>query len=134
MKICHVCGETFEDYVEVCSDCGAVLKTEEEMEELKRKEREEAEKLIKSPTLLATVDSVIIAEIFADSLKEANIPFYCDEENAMVSGFGGNFFAVKVFVDEKDVAAAAEIYKNVSENALNFEDGDFFDDESDDGE
>lgn len=130
MKICHVCGETFEDYVEVCSDCGARLKTEEEMAEIKKKEREEAEKLIKRPVLVQTVEDIILSEIYADSLKEANIPFYCDESASIVSGFGGNFMAVKVFVDEKDLAAAAEIYKNISETDFEFS----FEDEESDGE
>lgn len=127
MKVCHVCGETFEDYVEVCSDCGAILKTEEEMRAIE--EEKEAEINIKNPVLVETVEDVITAEIFSDMLKEANIKFYCEEPSSMMMGFSGGVIAFKIFVDEKDLAAASEIYKNVTETNLMFDDG--FDDDLD---
>ena len=130
MKICHVCGATFEDYVDICTDCGATLMTEEEVKAAEEAEKKEAEALIKNPVLLETVEDMIVAEILSDMLKEANIRFYCEESASMMTGFGGSFMAVKVYVDERDLAAATEIYKNLAESNIVF-DGE---DDSFDGE
>lgn len=127
MKTCHVCGETFEDYVEVCSDCGAVLKTEEEMEEYIKKQEEEQKMLIKNPVLAESVDNVVLASVFEDMLNEAEVPFFSNESGGFHAGFGGNFFSVDFFVDEKNLAIAQQIFENAQSSDFQFDDQ--FDDE-----
>ena len=86
------------------------------------------EVLLNNPVLAASADSPVTAEIFKDILAENGIAYSVDEKgDIMHTGFGGSYFATDIYVDEKDVDIAKELYRNLSENELAF---DGFDDES----
>lgn len=110
-----------DDDAELCPLCGA---------ELKEKETEQAEEVselepITNPVLAASADSPVTAEIFTDILSENGIAYSIDEKGDFLhSGFGGGFFAVDIYVDEKNLDIAKELYKNLTENQLQFEDFD----------
>ena len=62
MKICHVCKAECDDFAEVCAICGAYLVNEtEESEEIVSTEVDE--NLLEEPTLIATFEDVVSAEI-----------------------------------------------------------------------
>ena len=121
MRECHVCLYMCDDDAELCPLCGA---------ELKEKETEQAEEVselepITNPVLAASADSPVTAEIFTDILSENGIAYSIDEKGDFLhSGFGGGFFAVDIYVDEKNLDIAKELYKNLTENQLQFEDFD----------
>lgn len=137
MKNCHVCGFACENDAEICALCGAELKTFEMYEqELKETEEREAQKaaeealIIKHPVLAASVENVVMAEIYKDVLRDNGIHFTCDEsDDAMQIVFGGGFTAVEIYVNETDLEKAQELYAEV-ENAQTDFDGEFdgFDD------
>ena len=130
MKTCHVCGAVCEKDAEICILCGAELKTFEAYEQdIKEKEEIEAKKaaeeamIIKNPVLAASVDNVVAAEIFKDVLRDNNINFTCDEsEDAMQIVFGGGFNAQEIYVNECDLEIAQQLYENVVNAQMNFED------------
>ena len=130
MKTCHVCGFACENDAENCIVCGAELKTFEAYEQdIKEKEEIEAKKaaeeamIIKNPVLAASVDNVVAAEIFKDVLRDNNINFTCDEsEDAMQIVFGGGFNAQEIYVNECDLEIAQQLYENVVNAQMNFED------------
>ena len=127
MKQCHVCLFMCEDDAEVCPVCGAELRSEQET-------AGEPSGEIENPVLAQSVDSPVTAEIFTDMLSENGIAYSVDEKgDIMHVGFGGSYFAVDVYVDEKDLDAAKDIYRSLSENPFGVED---FDGEEDgeDGE
>ena len=137
MKTCHVCGFDCENDAENCIVCGAELKTFEAYEqELREREEQQAKKaaqealIIKNPVLAATVDNVVAAEIYKDVLRDSNINFTCDEnEDAMQIVFGGGFNAQKIYVNESDLEIAQQLYENVVNAQMDFEDDfDGFDD------
>lgn len=136
MKNCHVCGFACENDAEICSLCGAELKTfeayEQEMKEAEeRKAQEAAEEalIIKQPVLAASVENVVTAEIYKDVLRDNGIHFTCDEsDDAMQIVFGGGFTAVEIYVNETDLEKAQELYAEVENSQTEFEDFDGFDD------
>lgn len=128
MKICHVCKAECEDLAELCPVCGAVLREEalENAEEVK-------EDIIKKPTILATMEDVVSAEILKDILGDNGIPFSCDgggNDGAMQVTFGGSFIAEEIYVDESDFEAANKLYNEFLESEANMENQFIFEDES----
>ena len=134
MKECHVCLYNCDDEAEICPVCGAELKSDEEVTVAGESENSA---VMENPVIAASVDSPVTAEIFKDILAENGIAYSEDESgDIMHVGFGGSYFAVDIYVDEKNLDAARELYKNLTENELSFEDFEEFDDETDstDGE
>lgn len=135
MKTCHVCGFSCENDAENCTLCGAELKTFElyeqelkEEEERKAKAAAEEALIIKKPVLAASVDNVVAAEIYKDVLRDSNINFTCDEsDDAMQIVFGGSFNAVEIYVNEDDLEIAQQLYENVVNAQMDFDDSDFED-------
>ena len=135
MKNCHVCGFECENDAEVCLVCGAELKTFEayeqelkEAEELEAKKAAEEALIVKNPVLAASVDNVVAAEIYKDVLRDNNIVFTCDEsEDAMQISFGGGFSAQEIYVNEKDLEIAQQLYETVVNAEMEFGDEDFED-------
>lgn len=135
MKNCHVCGFECENDAEVCLVCGAELKTFEvyeqelkEAEELEAKKAAEEALIVKNPVLAASVDNVVAAEIYKDVLRDNNIIFTCDEsEDAMQIVFGGGFSAQEIYVNEKDLEIAQQLYETVVNAEMEFGDEDFED-------
>ena len=135
MKNCHVCGFECENDAEVCLVCGAELKTFEayeqelkEAEELEAKKAAEEALIVKNPALAASVDNVVAAEIYKDVLRDNNIVFTCDEsEDAMQIVFGGGFSAQEIYVNEKDLEIAQQLYETVVNAEMEFGDEDFED-------
>lgn len=133
MKTCHVCGFACENDAEICTLCGAELKTFEMYEkELKEAEEQEAQKaaeealIVKKPVLAASVDNVVAAEIYKDVLRDSGIIFTCDEsDDAMQIVFGGGFSAQEIYVNEEDLEIAQQLYENVINAQMDF--GDEFD-------
>ena len=133
MKACHVCGFACENDAEICTLCGAELKTFEMYEkELKEAEEQEAQKaaeealIVKKPVLAASVDNVVAAEIYKDVLRDSGIIFTCDEsDDAMQIVFGGGFSAQEIYVNEEDIEIAQQLYENVINAQMDF--GDEFD-------
>lgn len=122
MKICHVCAEKCEDSAELCPVCGAILREEPE---------ENAVKEIKKPTLLATIEDVVSAEIFEDILTDNKILFSdnsAEVQNSMRVTFGGSFVSLDIYVDDSDFERAKELYEEflASEETNEF----FFDEET----
>ena len=135
MKNCHGCGFECENDAEVCLVCGAELKTFEayeqelkEAEELEAKKAAEEALIVKNPVLAASVDNVVAAEIYKDVLRDNNIVFTCDEsEDAMQIVFGGGFSAQEIYVNEKDLEIAQQLYETVVNAEMEFGDEDFED-------
>ena len=135
MKNCHVCGFECENDAEVCLVCGAELKTFEayeqelkEAEELEAKKAAEEALIVKNPVLAASVDNVVAAEIYKDVLRDNNIVFTCDEsEDAMQIVFGGGFSAQEIYVNEKDLEIAQQLYETVVNAEMEFGDENFED-------
>lgn len=119
MIICHVCKKECSDDMEVCPICGAVLKKEVE-EVLEEKETN----VIENPTLLASFEDVISAEIFKDILKDNDIPFTSSQmgEATMQVVFGGNLVAEDIYVAEADFEKANELYEDFLNTEIEFDD------------
>lgn len=133
MKKCHVCGFDCENDAETCALCGAQLKTFEmyeqarkEAEERKAKQVAEEALVVKNPVLAASVDNVVAAEIYKDVLRDNGIVFTCDEsEDAMQIVFGGGFSAVEIYVNESDLEVAQQLYENVVNAPIDFDEDNF---------
>ena len=133
MKNCHVCGFACENDADICVLCGAELKTFEDYEkELKATEELETKKaaeealIVKKPVLAASVDNVVVAEIYKDVLRDNGIVFTCDErEDAMQIVFGGGFSAQEIYVNESDLEIAQQLYENVVNAQMDFAEEDF---------
>ncbi len=119
MIICHVCKKECSDDMELCPICGAELNVAVE-EETEEKETD----IIENPTLLASFEDVISAEIFKDILSENDIPFTSSQmgEVTMQVVFGGNFVAEDVYVAETDFEKANELYEEFSSTEIEFDD------------
>ena len=129
MNTCHVCLMECEDFEELCPLCGAVLKSEEVLEETLNEF--EGEIVLEKPVLLASFDDVVSAEIFKDILKDNKIPYSCGgagEEGALKMMFGGSIMADDVYVDESDFDAADKLYTDFIENPPEISE-DFFSDD-----
>ena len=131
MKPCHVCQYLCDDDAELCPICGAELKDVEDNEQ----NPEPEEIIIENPEIVATVNDIIIAEVFCDRLKENNILFTTDETDLsanMRMGFGGfsTEISINIYVDKEDLEAAKEIYDNLPD-VSEFETVDDFEDEID---
>lgn len=135
MKTCHVCGAACENDAEICMLCGAELKTFEayekemrEAEELAAQKAAEEALIVKKPVLAASVDNIVAAEIYKDVLRDNGIIFTCDEsEDAMQIVFGGGFTAQEIYVNESDLEIAQQLYENVVNAQMDFDDADFED-------
>ena len=116
MKKCHVCLYECDDQAEICPICGAELRSED-LEQDGKPAETTSEAGISNPVLAASADSPVTAEIFKDVLAENGIAYSIDEQgDIMHVGFGGSYFAVDVYVDEKDLDTAKELYRNLTEN------------------
>ena len=116
MKKCRVCSNICEYTAEFCLVCGAELDYEPEMDE-------ESE-IIEKPVLVAAVEDIVTAEIFKDILKENKIPYSlseAEESKGIKIGFGGEFISEKIFVDERNLEKAEELYKMVLESEPQFD-------------
>ncbi len=123
MKVCHVCGSEYEDFVEMCADCGAELHTPEEIAAI---EAAEIENTISNPVLAVTCEDVITAEIFRDVLTENGIPFSTPVNSKEIKVlFGGGFASEDIYVDEKDLEKAQQLYDEILNAEPQFEDADF---------
>jgi hypothetical protein len=124
MIICHVCKKECSDDMEVCPICGAVLNTTVEAVT-----EEKETDIMENPTLLASFEDVISAEIFKDILKDNNIPFTSSQmgEATMQVVFGGNLVAEDIYVAEADFEKANELYEDFLNTEIEFDD-DFSDD------
>ena len=135
MKTCHVCGFACDNDAEICALCGAELKTFElyeqelkEAEELAAQKAAEEALIVKKPVLAASVDNVVAAEIYKDVLRDNGIVFTCDEsEDSMQIVFGGGFSAQEIYVNESDLEIAQQLYENVVNAQMDFDDADFED-------
>lgn len=135
MKICHVCGFECENDAENCIVCGAELKTFEayeqqlkEAEEAAAKQAAEEALIVKNPVLAASVDNIVAAEIYKDVLRDNGIVFTCDEnEDTMQIVFGGGFTVQEIYVNEKDLEIAQQLYETVANAEMEFSDEDFED-------
>ena len=126
MKVCHVCGAEYEDFVEMCADCGAMLVDEEEVQQ------EGVEIVIENPVLAVTVEDIITAEIFCDVLKDNGILYSTDDEESETVVkvlFGGSFAGTNIYVDESDLEKAKELYEQVLNSQPSFEDFEGFEEE-----
>ena len=129
MIICHVCSTECEEEQELCPVCGAVLNRPTEAEEPETAEVEED--IIENPTLLASFEDLISAEVFKDVLKENEIPFTCSSEmgdNTIQVMFGGGFVAEDIYVGEDDLEKARQMLEEFNSQEIEFE-GEFFDGE-----
>ena len=126
MKQCHVCLYMCDDEAEICPICGAEL-LEEPTPDGEAAPETEDEVLLENPVIAASADSPVTAEIFKDVLTENGIAYSTDEKGDIIhTGFGGSYFAIDIYVDEKDLDLAKELYRNLSENEIGFDDfGDF---------
>ncbi len=131
MIICRICGAECEDEFEMCPVCGAELLVEE-AEEIGTQVDEAVECVIEKPTLVASVEDVVTAEIFKDMLKESGIAYSSGElESSMRVTFGGGFAAEDIYVDESNIEAAQSIYEEILNTEAQFDD-EFFEDECED--
>ena len=117
MIICHVCKVECSDDAELCPVCGAVLKKVEEVEV-------EETNVIENPTLLASFEDIISAEIFKDILKDNEIPFSSSqaEDTSIQVVFGGGFVAEEIYVADADLEKANELYEEFLNTEIQFDD------------
>ncbi len=130
MIICRVCGEECEEGLEMCPVCGAELELQEE-EIITNEEADEVEIIIeiKNPVLAASVEDVVTAEIFKDTLKENGIAYSSGEQEfSMRVTFGGGFAKEDIYVDEENLEQAQAIYDEILNAEPQFDD-EFFDEE-----
>ena len=118
MIICHVCKVECNDDAELCPVCGAVLKKEIEEAEV------EETNVIENPTLLASFEDIISAEIFKDILKDNEIPFSSSQtEDASIQVvFGGSIVAEEIYVADVDLEKANELYEEFLNTEIEFDD------------
>lgn len=125
MKLCHVCNAECEDSAELCPVCGAeLLEPDEETEDIVVE--------IENPVLAASVEDVVTAEIYCDQLSQAGILYSCDETEAdagMKLMFGGSFNAMDIYVSDKDLEEAQQIYNDVLNSQPEFEEFEEFSEE-----
>lgn len=132
MIICHVCKAECDDEAELCPICGAQLRREPEEDPIG-----EEENILENPTLLASIDDIVSAEVFKDILKENAIPFTCSSEmgdNSIQVLFGGGFIAEEFYVSEADFEKANALYEDFLESEPVFEgelDDEYFEDSED---
>ncbi len=110
MKPCHVCQYLCEDKDDLCPICGAQLNDQAKADE------DANEIVIENPEIVATVNDVVLAEVFCDRLKESGILFTTDESDlshSMHLGFGGFYTEINIYVDKADLEKAKEIYDNL---------------------
>lgn len=105
MKNCRVCGFECEDGIELCPECGA--------EFLESGIEEKPEIIIEDPVLAASVENMIIADIYKDVLQENGILFSTEENEGVHLRFGGGFSACDIFVSKADLEAAQLLYDAV---------------------
>ena len=130
MKICHVCKAECDDFAEVCAICGAFL-IEEESETEETFSTAVDEDLLEDPTLVATVEDVVSAEIFKDILADNEINYYSDadmDNGAMQVSFGGGFMAEQIYVSAKDADLAKTLYSEFLKSEEMMQGFDFSDD------
>ncbi len=126
MKICHVCKNEWENETEICPNCGADLTV------TPNEETEEAP-LMENPTFLAAFEDVISAEIFIDILTDNAISFTSSSqmgEIALQVTFGGGLVSEDIFVAEKDLEKATELYEEFLEAEKEYK-AEFIDDDED---
>lgn len=118
MIICHVCNVECNDDAELCPVCGAVIKKEIEEAEV------EETNVIENPTLLASFEDIISAEIFKDILKDNEIPFSSSQaEDASIQVvFGGSIVAEEIYVADADLEKANELYEEFLNTEIEFDD------------
>ena len=129
MKECHVCFCVCGDDADLCPVCGAELETDAADvtadNDVSTTPVWAVDDTINNPVLAASADSPVTAEIFKDILTENGIAFSIDEKGDFLhTGFGGGFFAIDIYVDEKNLDAAKDLYRNLTENEFSFEDFD----------
>ena len=80
------------------------------------------------PVLAAVIQNTVSSEIYQDMLKENGIPFVCRQQGA--GGYikiltGGLFIADSIYVNERDLERAKELYENYIETdeSVTFTDG-----------
>ncbi len=130
MIICRVCGAECEDTDEMCAVCGAELVVEET--EPEEETAKTVDIIIENPVFVASVEDIVTAEIFKDTLKENGIPFSCGEQDAsMRVTFGGGFASEDIYVGEENLEQARSLYEEVLNAEPQFDD-EFFEDECED--
>ena len=130
MKICHVCKAECDDFAEICAICGAFL-IQEESEAEETVSTAVEEDLLEDPTLIATVEDVVSAEIFKDILADNEINYYSDadmDNGAMQVSFGGGFMAEQIYVSAKDADLAKTLYSEFLKSEEMMQGFDFSDD------
>lgn len=79
------------------------------------------------PVLAAVIQNTVSSEIYQDMLRENGIPFVCRQQGA--GGYikiltGGLFIADSIYVNERDLERAKELYENyiVTDESAEFTD------------
>ena len=80
---------------------------------VKKEENEDTQ-----PVLAAIIQNTVSSEIYQDMLKENGIPFVCRQQGA--GGYikiltGGLFIADSIYVNERDLERARELFENYIE-------------------
>lgn len=80
---------------------------------VKKEEKEDTQ-----PVLAAIIQNTVSSEIYQDMLKENGIPFVCRQQGA--GGYikiltGGLFIADSIYVNERDLERARELFENYIE-------------------
>jgi len=91
----------------------------------KKKEKSGEDSIV--PVLVAVIPDTVNSEIFQDMLKENGIPCICRQEGA--GGYiklitGGLLVADSIYVDEKNLEKAKELYEAYLNTEVTFIDND----------
>ncbi len=118
MKICHVCGYSCEDGIEICPVCGADVSADGAEENTKSEQNDNSvfDIVIENPSLAITLENPVTAEIFCDTLKDNGILFTCDQPDfsmGMHMGFGNITPDINIYVDESDLDKAKSIFEDL---------------------
>ncbi len=90
-----------------------------------RKNAEKSSEKSGEPVLAAVIPNTVSSEIFQDMLRQNNIPFICRQQGA--GGYlkiltGGLLAADSIYVNERDLEKAQELYSTYIETDLEITD------------
>ncbi len=113
MKVCPNCGFEYEDFSEVCSDCGVKLVDKMELEEI--------EKAYKNWKEVYSTPQLYEAEMVKTNLETAGIESLILEQKDTSFPLGGELGEIKVLVPEYQLQEALTIIEKLKSGEANQE-------------
>jgi hypothetical protein len=137
MKWCLACKFEYEDYVQTCTDCGAMLVTDECYQQTMTQKK--LEKFPEAPNLVAVYESTLESDVLHVSALLKDHGIYSEIKNEGIGSYlqiygGVNYLGTTICVSEVDAELARSIvqsfWREVESDAII--DGDSSDDTDED--